>query len=97
MSQWDNVESSQAIENKQRINEYNRQASEALPVNEQVITSTKTKVINRKSSKKIEKTIYQVMLEEQTACIKKFWTRTPRSNSNSFVFHTVQNQHVTQD
>lgn len=97
ISQWDNIELSQTIENKQRIDEYNRQASNALPVNDQTVTSKTFKVVNRRTGTKSIKTLYQVNQERQEACIKKFWTRMPRSNSNSFVYHTVQNQTVTQD
>ena len=55
--------------------------------------TVRTKVINKRSGKvKESKTIYEINEDNRANCIKRFWTRTPRSNSNSFVFHTVQNR-----
>ena len=93
MSQWDNCEINESIRIRQQTDEYNRQASELLPVEEN-ISSTKTRtVINRRSGARVKhsETIYEFNQRMRENCVKRYWTRTPRSNSNSFVFHTVQN------
>jgi ABC-type phosphate transport system substrate-binding protein len=91
MSQWDDVKLSSAIQQKNAVQAMNREASALLPVNDNVVKTTT--VINRRSGSKTTtvKSIYQINQEREIACKRKFWTREPRSNSNSFVFHTVQN------
>ena len=93
MSQWDNCEINESIRIRQQTDEYNRQASELLPVEEN-IASTKTRtVINRRSGARVKtsETLYEYNERMKQNCIRRYWTRTPRSNSNSFVYHTVQN------
>ena len=94
MSQWDNVELSLAIERRQKLQEYNRQASEALPIDQQHVSTTTTKVITRSSGKtgvRAKKTIYQLNADAQQRCIARYWTRRPKSNSLQLEFRNVQN------
>lgn len=94
MSQWDNVELSLAIERKQLAREYNRQASNALPIDQQHISTTTTKVINRRAGTVREGkrwSIYQINSHRQKACIARYWQRMPKSNSLQQEFRDVQN------
>ena len=91
MSQWDNCEINEAIRLRQMADQYNQEASHALPVEEQTRTSKVRTVINRRSGVKHTETLFEYNTRMAENCVKRFWTRTPRSNSNSFVFHTVQN------
>ena len=91
MSQWDNCEINESIRLRQMTEKYNQEASDRLPVEEQ-ITSKKTRtVINRRTGVKHTESIFEYNQRMEANCVKRYWTRTPRSNSNSVVFHAVQN------
>jgi len=51
-----------------------------------------SKVINKTTGKKMERSLYSINTERQASCIQRYWIRQPRSNSNSFVFHSQQNK-----
>lgn len=51
-----------------------------------------TKVINKRTGTvRRVKTLHEINESRREACISRYWQRIPRSNSNSFVFHTIQN------
>ena len=98
MSQWDNIELSHAIEYKQRVQKFNLEASAALPLDQQHISTKTTKVLNRRTGIKHERTIHAINESNRKACITRYWLRAGKSNSLQFEFRQVQNLHkVTQD
>ena len=92
MSQWDNVELSIAIERKKRIEEMNSEASRVLVADELPLARKTRTVKNKRTGKVTTKSFYELMTEQQDACIKEFWLREPRSNSNGMVFREVMNR-----
>ena len=93
MSQWDNIVYSNAIEQKQRIAQYNREASASLPIDQQHISTTTTKVINRRTGSTREGkhwSIAQINANRRAACVAKYWVKTPHSNSLNIEFRAVQ-------
>lgn len=95
MSQWDNCEINESIRLRQMTDKYNEEASHALPVEENTRTSKVRTVINRRTGVKKTETLFEFNQRMAENCVRRYWTRTPRSNSNSFVFHTVQNDSST--
>jgi hypothetical protein len=92
MSQWDNCELSIAIERKQRIAAMNSEASRVLVADDLPGVKKTHTVINRRTGKKNTTTFVEYMQIQQDACIKEFWLREPRSNSNGFVFRSVMSK-----
>lgn len=94
ISQWDNVTLSDAIEYKQRVKAYNKQASDDLPIDQQHISTKTTKVINRRTGSTREGkswSIATINAHRQKACIAKYWIKAPHSNSLQLEFRAVQN------
>lgn len=88
MSQWDDVV---AIQRSTYVEECNKRIAQLEAEND--LLAKKLKVINKRTGRvKHIKTPLEINTERRANCIAEFWTRTPRSNSNSFVFHTVQNR-----
>lgn len=79
MSQYDDGIEQQA--KSTYLDEVNHRIRQLEAENSFLSHTIKTKVINKRTKTVRTKTIFQVNEERRSACIKRYWTRIPHSNS----------------
>lgn len=70
--------------------EVNRKIKALEAENSLLRTAVEIKVVNRRTGAVRTKTVFQVNDERREACIKRYWTRIPRSNSLMFEYNTLK-------